>query len=154
MPYSVAREQHLRDLPYQEQPLLLDQRPLATQEDSSRHIILEFQFLQDPALRGLGFLLGNYQLPPPVQVSAPVQPVVPSNQAVVPQGTFGSNTGVKPDVNMVQTPPVSTSAGDRSILSRVAFGPDRVAALGDAGAYVAENYGGEILAAGVPFAYA
>ena len=96
---------------------------------------------------------GNYPVAP-VQVSAPVQPVVPSNQAVVPQGTFGSNTGVKPDVNMVQTPSVNTPAVDRSIVGRIAFGPDRVAALGDAGAFVAEKYGGEILAAGAPFAYA
>lgn len=85
--------------------------------------------------------------PPPVPTSAQV-PTSTLNQTVVQDPTtFGYRTEAGPP-HQYNPPQVSTPAGDRSILGRVAFGPDRVAALGDAGAYVAQNYGGEILTSG------
>jgi hypothetical protein len=50
--------------------------------------------------------------------------------------------------------PQAAASGDRSIASRLAFGPDRGEALGDAGAWALEKLGPSAVAGGLPFALA
>ena len=56
------------------------------------------------------------------------------------------------DANTIDTQ--AAASGDRSIASRLAFGPNRGEALGDAGAWALEKLGPSAVAGGLPFALA
>ena len=71
------------------------------------------------------------------------------------QGGAGSQGGDPKLANAFKgVDPQAAASGDRSIASRLAFGPDRGEALGDAGAWALEKLGPSAVAAGIPAAIA